>query len=102
MFSARSSVTYHERMVYNSMNANKGLVEPTPALFYETEQKKAICISKTAKQQGNIRSKGRNLEVPNLNPKHVSNIEQHDLPACGAVSQTEDDNIINIQLLYNS
>jgi len=96
MSSARSSVAYHERMVNNSMNVNEEPVEPTPALSYKTEQEKAIHISKAAKQQENMRPKGRNLEAPNPNPKHIPNVEQCDLPAHGAVSQIEDDNDINI------
>ena len=96
MSSARSSVAYHERIVNNGMNVNEEPVEPTPALSYKTEQEKAIHISKVAKQQENMRPKDRNLEAPNPNPKHVPNVEQCDLSAHGAVSQTEDDNDISI------
>ena len=96
MSSARSSVAYHEKMVNNGMNVNEEPVEPTPALSYKMEQEKAIYISKAAKQQENMRPKGRNLEVPNPNPKHIPNMEQCDLPAHGAVFQIEDDNDINI------
>ena len=101
MSSAISSVAYHERMANNGMNINEGLVESTPALSYEMEQEKAIHISKTAEQQGNMRPKGENLEVPNPNYKHVPNMEQHNLLAHSTVSQTEDDNVINIQLPYD-
>ena len=48
-----------------------------------------------------MRLKGGNLEVPNPNPKYVLNMEQCDFPAHGTVSQTEDDNDINIQLSYD-
>ena len=75
MFSTMSSVAYHERMVNNGMDINEGPVESTPALSYDTEQEKAIHISKVAKQQRNMRPKGRNLEAPNSNPKHISNVE---------------------------
>jgi len=101
MSSAMSSVVYHERMVNNGMDIDEGLVESTPALSYEMEQEKAICISKAAEQQGNMGPKGRNLKIPNSNPKHVPNMEQRNLPAHGTVSQTEDDNVINIQLPYD-
>ena len=96
-----SSVMYHEKIVNNNMNVDKKLVESTPTLSYKTEQKKAICISKTAEEQGNMRPKGRNLKAPNSNPKCVPNVDQCNLPTCGTVAQTENDNVINIQLLYN-
>ena len=75
MFSTLSLVVYHERMVNNGMDINERPVESTPALSYDTEQEKAIHISKMAEQQRNMRPKGRNLEVPNSNPKHVPNVE---------------------------
>ena len=75
MSSTMSSVAYHERMVNNSIDIDEGPVESTPALSYEMEQEKAICISKAAEQQGNMRPKGGNLEAPNSNPKHVPNVE---------------------------
>ena len=65
------------------------------------EQEKAICISKADEQQGNMRPKGGNLEAPNSNPKHIPNMEQHNLPTYRAVFQTEDNNVINIQLPYD-
>jgi len=88
-------------MVNNGIDVNEGPVESTLTLSYETEQEKAINISKAAKQQGNMRPKSGNLKVPNSNPKYVPNVEQRDLSAHGTVSQTEDDNIINIQLPYD-
>ena len=75
MFSTMSLVAYHERMVNNGMDIDEGPVESTPALSYDTEQEKAIHISKVAKQQRNMRPKGRNLEAPNSNPKYVPNVE---------------------------
>ena len=96
MSSIMFSVAYHERMVNNSIDVDEGLIESTSALSYETEQEKAICISKTAEQQGNMRPKGKNLEAPNSNPKCVPSMEQHDFPARGTVTQIEDDNVINI------
>ena len=101
MSSAMSSVAYYERMANNGMDINEGPVESTPALSYEMEQEKVIHISKAAEQQGNMRPKGENLEVPNLNHKRIPNMEQHNLPAHSTVSQTEDNNVINIQLPYN-
>ena len=101
MSSTKSSVTYHEKIVNNSMDINEELVKLTSALFYETEQKRAICISKMAEQQGNMRLKDRNLKIPNSNSKHVPNVDQYNLPTHSTVFQTENDSVINIQLLYN-
>ena len=101
MSSTKSSVAYYEMMVNNGMDVNKELVELAPALSYETEQKRAICTNKAAEQQENMRQKGRNLKAPNSNPKRVPNVDQRDLPTHGTVSQTEDDIVINIQLLYD-
>ena len=101
MSSTKSSVVYHERMVNNGIDINEELVESAPALSYKMEQERAICISKMAEQQENMRPKGRNLEASNSNPKCVPNINQCDLPTHGTVSQTEDDSVINIQLLYD-
>ena len=101
MSSTMSSVVYHKRMVNNGMDVNERLVESTPALSYEIEQEKAIHISKAVEQQGNMRPKGKNLEIPNSNLKCIPNVEQCNFPARGTVSQTEDDNVINIQLSYD-
>ena len=54
-----------------------------------------------AEQQGNMRLKDRNLKIPNSNSKHVPNVDQHNLPTHSTVFQTENDSVINIQLLYN-
>ena len=88
-------------MVNNGMDVNERPVESTPALSYEMEQEKAIHISKAAEQQGNTRPKDKNLKASNSNSKRISNVEQHNFPAHGTVSQIEDDNVINIQLSYD-
>jgi len=83
------------------MDVDEEPVESAPALSYKMEQERAICISKAAEQQGNMRPKDKNLEAPNSNPKLVPNMDQCNLPTHGAVSQTEDDSVINIQLSYD-
>jgi len=55
MSSTILSVTYHEKMVNNGMDIDSELVNNFPDLSYETEQEKAICISKATELQGNIR-----------------------------------------------
>ena len=79
MSSTRSSVVYHKRMVHNNL---KDKDDSTSELSYETEQERALRISKAAKQQEYTRTKDGNIETT-------------------AVYSTEDKGIINIQLPYN-
>ena len=51
MSSTKLSVIYHERMTTNNVNNNDDPVDASSKLSYETEQKKAFCVSKVADQQ---------------------------------------------------
>jgi len=82
MSSTRSSVVYYERMVYNNLKDKDDPMDSTSELSYETEQERALCISKAAEQQEYTRTKDGNIETT-------------------AVHGTEDKGIINIQLPYN-
>ena len=64
------------------MDCGSLVEDSTPELSYETEQEKALCVSKAADQQVPIRPMGRNNEAP---PTYALNEES----------------IINIQLPYN-
>ena len=55
MSSTISSIAYHERMVNNGMDIDSEPMNNPPDLSYETEQEKAIHISKATKLQENIR-----------------------------------------------
>ena len=69
MFSTKSSVAYYDRMKYNNvMVINEEMVDISPGLSHRTEQKKALCVSKAAKQQDNMRFKHDNLKTSNSNP----------------------------------
>ena len=48
--STKSSVMYHERIEYNNFKDDDEPMNPTPALFYETKQERALCFSKVTKQ----------------------------------------------------
>jgi len=63
MSSTISSVAYHKRMVNNGMNIDSELVNNSPVLSYETEQERAICFSKAAELQGNMRPQFLTLNV---------------------------------------
>ena len=101
--SMKSSVTYHDKMEYNNaMVINKEMVDISPVLSYETNQEKALHVSKVAKQQDNTRSKHNNLKASNSNPQCVLNKEQYSISTYSLTMQFEDNNVINIQLPYNS
>ena len=68
MSSTKSSVVYYNRMEYNNIIViNKEMVDISPALSYETDQEKALCVSKAAEQQDNMRFKHNNLKTSNSN-----------------------------------
>ena len=50
MSSTRSSVVYHERKIHNNLKDKDDPMDSTPELFYETEQERALRISKAAEQ----------------------------------------------------
>jgi len=88
-------------MVNNGMDIDSEPVNNSPALSHKTEQERAIHISKAAKLQGSTRPQGGNLEATISNPKHVLNVNQSECPPHGTASQTDDNNVINIQLSYD-
>jgi len=82
MFSTKSSVVYHERMVLNNLNDNNEPINLTPTLSYKTEQERALHFSKAAKQQEHMRTNDGNNEAT-------------------MAYSTEDEDVINIQLQYD-
>ena len=77
MSSTKSSVVYHKRMVLNNLNDDNEPMDLTPALSYKTEQERALCFSKVAKQQEHIRTNDGNNEAT-------------------VAHSTEDEDVINI------
>ena len=82
MSSTKSSVVYHERMTINNMFNDDDLVNASPELSYETEQEKALCVSKSADQQDPTRLMGGNNKA-------------------SLTHGTHEESIINIQLSYD-
>ena len=67
MSSSKSSVMYHEKIkCNNAIVIDKEMDDISPALFYETDQEKALQVSKAAEQQNNMRFKHGNLNPSNL------------------------------------
>ena len=62
MSSTQLSVIYHERKANNDMDVNPEPANNCPALFYKTEQEKALCFSKATETLGNTRP-----PIPTLN-----------------------------------
>jgi len=102
MFSTKSLVTYHEMMANNNtMDVDDKKIDDSLALSYETDQEKALHISKAAEHQANMRTKHNNLMSSNLNPQCVLNKEHQPNTTCSTTTQMKDNNVINIQLPYD-
>ena len=102
MSSTKSLVVYHNRMEHNNnIVINDEMVDGSPTLPYETDQKKALHVSKVAELQNNMRLKHDNPNPINSNSQCVFSNEQHSIPIHGPTAYNEDINVINIQLPYN-
>ena len=74
MFSMKLSIAYYEKMeLNNAMVMNNKMDNISPALFYETDQEKALQVNKMAKQQVNTRFKYGKLVPPKLTPQCILN-----------------------------
>ena len=96
MFFTKFSVAYHEKMeCNNALNEDVDMDNDSPALSYETSQKKAIQVSKVADSYNNILNKHVSVDHNTMTLQHVST--EHP-----SLSSTHGDNvIINIQLPYD-
>ena len=100
MSSTCSSVTYHERVTMNnSMDVDTDPPIDFPALSYEEEQEKDICLGKVAETITNMRPQDRNNKASSSqinHGDHVSNEQSRD-----QTHGDDDDDVINIQLPYD-
>jgi len=96
-----SSVIYHERMANNGMDIDQEPVDNSPALSYEEEHKKVLHLSKATETLDNTRPLDRNNKANNTNPQCTCNMNQNKQFQHDATLNNNDNNIINIQLLYN-
>ena len=76
MSSTRSSVIYHERMANNSMDVDQEPTIKSPALSYEMEQEKALCLSKVTETLGNTRPQNKNNEATLIQPECAGHVNQ--------------------------
>ena len=102
MSSTRSSIIYHERMANNSMDINQEPANDSPALFRRTKQERTLHLSKATETLGNTRPQNENNEATHFNPERACNINQSERLPRDIASNDNDDNIINIQLPYDS
>ena len=72
--STKPSVIYHKKMTINNIFNNDDLVDASPELSYETEQEKALHVSKIADQQDPIRPIGSNSEASLIHGIHEKSI----------------------------
>ena len=100
MSSTCSSVAYHEIVTMNNgMNIDIDLPTDFPTLFYEEEQEKELRLRKAAETTSNMRPQGGTNEASSCQVNHGDRMSND-----RTRSQThsdDDDNIINIQLLYD-
>ena len=101
MSSTWSSVIYHKRIANDGMDINQEPTIKSPAMSYETEQEKALCLSKASKTLGNTRPQNGNNEAIPILPECAGHIDQGEQQQCVATPNDDNDNIINIQLPYD-
>ena len=101
MSSTQSSIIYHKRMANNSIDINQEPTVESPALSYEMEQEKALHLSKATETSGNMRPQNGNNETTPINLERAGNMNQGKQQQCDTAPNDNDDNVINIQLLYD-
>jgi len=100
MSSTCSSTIYHERVAMNnSMDIDSDPPVESPALSYEDEREKEICLRKAAETTNNTRPQGGNNETSSIQVNHGSHIPTD--RTCGQAPCNVDDIVINIQLPYD-
>ena len=96
-----SSIIYHEKMANNGMDIDQEPVDDSPALSYKEEHKKILHLSKATETLDNTRPLDRNNKANNTNLQRTYNMNQNKQFQHDAALNDNDDNVINIQLLYN-
>ena len=92
---------YHNRMGNNKMDLDLEPGNNSSELFYKTEQEKTICFSKVNETTDNMRLQARNNEITHSNSERVFNTNQSKHFPYIKAPQSNDNNVINIQLPYN-
>jgi len=100
MSSTCSFTIYHERVVINnSMDIDSDPPVESPALSYEDEWEKEICLRKAAETTNNTRLQGGNNEASSIQVNHDGHVPTDRV--CSQAPCDVDDNVINIQLPYD-
>ena len=100
MSSTCSLIIYHERVAMNNgIDINSDPPVEFPALSYETEQEKALHLSKATETTSNMRPQGGNNEASSNQANHDGHISLD--KTCGEAPCDDNDNVINIQIPYN-
>jgi len=88
-------------MANNSMDIDPEPPAESSALSYEMEQEKVTCLRKVAKTLGNTRPQNGINEASPIQPERVGHANQGEQQPCGTALNDDDNNVINIQLLYD-
>ena len=98
-----SFVIYYERIANNGMDIDCDPLIKSPALSYETEQEKVLCLRKMTEIMNNTRPRNGNNEVFSIQVERTRHAIQNELQLQphGIASCNEDENVINIQLPYD-
>ena len=95
-----SSVIYHERVTMNNgMDVDSDPPTESPALSYEEEQEKELCLKKVAETTNNTRPQGGNNKASSIQVNHGGHVPID--RTRGQDPCDDDDNVINIQLPYD-
>ena len=101
MSSTCSSVTYHERIANNSMDINNDPPTNSPILFYKTKQEKFYWFKKVTETSNNTRFQSENNKASLIQLEQSEHNVPIELKPCAAALSNDNDNVINIQLLYD-
>jgi len=99
LMSSGQATPYHDRM--DNMDVDLELGDNSPELSYKTEQEKANRVSKVNKTTDNMRPQEGNNEATHSDPEHIFNVNQIKCVPCVETPQGDNNDVINIQLLYN-
>ena len=100
MSSTCSSVAYHKKVAMNnSMDVDTDPSIDFPALSYEEEQEKDICLRKAAETSTNMRPQDRNNKASSSQINHGDHVPNEQ--SRGQTNGNDNDDIINIQLPYD-
>jgi len=100
MSSTVFSTIYHEKMeLNNGMDIDSDPPVESPALSYEDEREKEICLRKVAETTNNTRLQDVNNEASSTQVNYDNHVSTDNMRV--QTPRVDDDNVINIQLPYD-